>query len=216
MEPTNTIEKANPNLVSYVGSSMNPTLKPGDWLQIVPYSGQKVRIGDVIVFVSPGSKSKIVHRVISVESHGIKTQGDNSSSPDEWILSTNRIIGRVIHVQRKNREQRISGGLIGHFRGMIFRTISMVDSGVSTLLRPVYGRMTRPGIFRRGLPFQLSTRVLSFNRPEGTELQVLIGRWMIGRWLPGMSRWHIRRPFRLFVDEESLPENKAGVSGVSW
>ena len=162
-----------------------------------------------------------------MESHGIRTQGDNSSRADEWILSPDRINGRVISAQRKNRKQRIFGGQIGQFQGMIFRVISMVDLGVSTLLRPVYGRMTRSGIFRRGLPFQIRTRVLSFERPEGTELQVLMGRWMIGRWLPGMSRWHIRRPFSLFVDEGSLPENpgkgsvvggqvenKAEVSGV--
>jgi len=216
MEPTKTIEKANPNSVSYMGSSMSPTLKPGDRLQVVPCNGQKVRKGDVIIFAPPGSESRIVHRVISVESQGIRTQGDNSSRADEWILSPDRIIGRVIFAQRKNRKQRIFGGLIGQFRGMIFRVISMVDSGVSPLLRPFYGRMTRSGIFRRGLPFQIRTRVLSFDRPEGTELQVLMGRWMIGRWLPGMSRWHIRRPFRLFVDEESLPENKAEVSGVRF
>jgi hypothetical protein len=41
-----------------------------------------------------------------------------------------------------------------------------------------------------------------------------MGRRVIGRWLPGMSRWHIRRPFRLFVDEASLPENPARGSVV--
>jgi hypothetical protein len=55
------------------------------------------------------------------------------------------------------------------------------------------------------------------NLPKGVlgkELQLLMGRRVIGRWLPGMSRWHIRRPFRLFVDEASLPENPARGSVV--
>jgi hypothetical protein len=30
-----------------------------------------------------------------------------------------------------------------------------------------------------------------------------------------MTRWYIRRPFRLFVDEESLPENPGKDSVVS-
>jgi len=216
MEPIEQVQPTKPRMMIHSGSSMNPILKSGDRLHIVSCNGQPIRRGDVVVFVPPRGDSKIIHRVISVESRGIKTQGDNSSSPDEWILSPDRIIGRVIYAQRKNRKQRISGGLIGHFRGMTFRAISMVDSRVSTLLRPVYGRMAGSGIFRRWLPFQMRTRVLSFNRPEGTELQVLIGRWIVGRWLPGMSRWHIRRPYRLFVDEESLPENKAEVSGVRF
>jgi hypothetical protein len=73
-------------------------------------------------------------------------------------------------------------------------------------------------------------RVISFNREAGTELQLVMGQRVIGRRLEGKTRWHIRRPFRLFVDEEALPENpgkgsvvrapssvanKAKVSGVS-
>jgi len=85
---------------------MNPILKPGDRLHIVPCDGQPIRRGDVVVFVPPGGDTKIIHRVISVESHGVRTQGDNSSSADEWILSPDRIIGRVIYAQRKNRKQR--------------------------------------------------------------------------------------------------------------
>jgi hypothetical protein len=42
-----------------------------------------------------------------------------------------------------------------------------------------------------------------------------MGRRVVGRWLPGMTRWYIRRPFRLFVDEESLPENPGKDSVVS-
>jgi hypothetical protein len=62
----------------------------------------------------------------------------------------------------------------------------------------------------------MKTRAISLSHPAGTELQLLMGRRVIGRWLPGMSGWNIRRPFRLFVDEEALPENKAEVSGVRF
>jgi len=59
-------------------------------------------------------------------------------------------------------------------------------------------------------------RVISFNRDAGTELQLVMGRRVIGRWLEGKSGWNIRRPFRLFVDEAALPENKEEVSGVGF
>jgi hypothetical protein len=58
-------------------------------------------------------------------------------------------------------------------------------------------------------------RVISFNRDAGAELQLVMGRRVIGRWLEGKSGWNIRRPYRLFVDEESLPENPGKVSVVS-
>jgi hypothetical protein len=71
------------------------------------------------------------------------------------------------------------------------------------------------GAIRRWLPNKImKTKVISFDRAEGLELQLLMGRRVIGRWLPGMTQWLIRRPFRLFVDEASLPENPAKRSVV--
>jgi len=66
--------------VSYVGPSMNPLLMGGDGLHIVPYKGRPIRPGDVIVFIRPGGETKVVHRVVSVDSRGIKTRGDNPSN----------------------------------------------------------------------------------------------------------------------------------------
>ena len=98
---------------------------------------------------------------------------------------------------------------------MTFRAVHTIDSTLSSLLRPGYRRLATDGTFRRWLPDQMKPRVISFNRGEGTELHLFMGRRVIGRWLPGKSGWNIRRPFRLFVDEESLPENPGKASVVS-
>lgn len=47
---------------------------------------------------------------------------------------------------------------------------------------------------------RVATRIISLGRSEGTELQLLSGKRVIGR-----CYWHIRRPFLLVVDEDSLP-----------
>jgi signal peptidase I len=213
MEPTNTIEKANPNSISYLGSSMNPGLKPRDRLQVIPYNGKKVRRGDVIVFVPPGGESKIVHRVVSIDSEGIKTRGDNNYLLDQWILRPEQIYGRVVSVKRGKRKRIIFGGLMGQLFHSIVRALNLCKSSVSAILHPSYDRLAKSGIFRRCLPVQMRPRVISLNRAAGTELQLHLGRRVIGNWLPGHKGWHIRRPFRLFVDETSLPENKEEVSG---
>ena len=96
----------------------------------------------------------------------------------------------------------------------VLSVMRAVDATVSFLLRPGYHRLARAGIFKRWLPKQIEIRVISVNQPEGTELHLRLGRRVIGRWLPGHNGWQIRRPFRLFVDEAALPENKAEVSGV--
>ena len=200
--------------MNYIGSSMNPTLRPGVRLDVRAYQGEKIRRGDVIVFISPEDGSKVVHRVISIDSNGIKTQGDNCNSEDNWVLSREDILGRVVAIQRNNRRRRIFGGPLGRLFAVTVRIIRAIDSPVSYVLRPAYNELAKVGILTRLLPAQMRPRVISLNRDAGTELQLLMGRQVIGRLLPGMTRWHISRPYRLFVDEESLPENPGKASVV--
>jgi signal peptidase len=197
--------------LTYTGTSMNPTLKAGDRLQVIPYHGREIRRGDVIVFLSPGGDGKITHRVISVDSRGIRTRGDNSQV-DAWGLNPEDILGRVVSVQRGNRLRRVVGGPMGHLFAVAVRAMRLIDSGISYLLRPAYHQLTQAGLLRRWLHAWIEIRVVSFNRPRGTELQLFMGPRMIGRRVPGGTRWKIRRPFRLFVDETALPGNPSKLS----
>ena len=197
-----------------MGPSMNPTLRSGDRLDIITYNGEKIRRGDVVVFTPPGSDSNIVHRIVFISSQGIKTRGDNCSQKDEWLLSSDHIFGRVVRAERRNKLRRVAGGPTGFIWATVLKAIHSVDSRLSLLLRPAYDRLARTGTFRLWLPRSMEPKVLSFDRAAGTELQLLIGRRVIGRWPPGKSGWQIRRPYRLFVDEAALPENPAKQSVV--
>jgi signal peptidase I len=207
MELTKSTGSTELKRIDYIGPSMKPTLKPGDRLRVSPYRSQQIRRGDVVVFVPPAGTANIIHRVIYAGSEGIKTRGDNCNQVDQWVLSPDCILGRVVCVRRRHRWLRVYGGSLGHLLGVTNRTINGIYQRVSGLLHPAYEWSAKTGMFRRLLPAQMTPRVISFARPEGTELQLLMGRWLIGRRLPGRSRWHIRRPFRLFVDENSLLEN---------
>jgi signal peptidase len=215
MEPIEPTEPTRLRSINYIGSSMNPTLRAGDRLQFTYCDDQKIRRGDVVVFIPPGGISKFAHRVISVNSNGIRTRGDNCNYEDDWVLSREHILGRVVAAQRGDRRRRIFGGPLGRFFAIFVRVIHAIDSPLSYLLRPAYSELARVSIFTRLLPTQMRPRVVSFEQEAGKELQLLMGRRVIGRWLPGMSRWHIRRPYRLFVDEGALPENPAKMSVVS-
>lgn len=193
--------------MNYIGSSMSPILKAGDILEIVSYKGQEIRSGDVIVFIPPGGESKVIHRIAVMDSQGIRTRGDNCTDVDPWILNPEQVVGRVICARRRNKRLRVFGGIIGSLFATLIRGIHSIDSSVSELLRPFYKRLAGVGLFKHLLPRGMEPRVISFNRQAGTELLLVIGQRVIGRWPPGESRWHIRRPFRLLVDEASLPGN---------
>ena len=101
---------AQPVTLNFTGSSMKPTLKPGDGLRVHQYGDRKIRIGDVVVVCPPERGQHVVHRVISVDSHGIRTKGDNNNNMDDRILCTEDIIGQVVCVNRKNRSKTIYCG----------------------------------------------------------------------------------------------------------
>lgn len=205
-------EKINLETTIYIGSSMNPTLKSGDRLKIIPYGHKRIRRGDVVIYSSSDGGAKTIHRVTSVASAGIKTRGDNSTHVDPWRLSRGQVIGRVVCARREKRWRKVYGGSMGQLIAGTIRTMRLIDSIASSLLRPAYSQLAKAGHFRKFLPAQMKTRVLLLDRHAGRELQLLMGRRVIGRRLPGMRRWHIRRPFRLFVDESSLPKNPAKLS----
>jgi len=192
--------------IIYTGTSMNPTLKTLDILQVMSYNGKRIRRGDIIVFLPPGSDRKSAHRVISVNSQGITTQGDNNSNIDSYILTSDSIVGKVVYAKRGSTQLRIYGGMTGRLFLLTIKATHMVNLKILTFLRPIYRWLARSGLLRCFIPTRMKARVLCFGRPTGKELQLLMGKHIIGRLKPGKNRWQIKRPFRLFLDETSLPK----------
>jgi len=196
----------------YTGSSMNAIFKDGDRLLVIPYSDRKIRKGDVIIFLPPGGGERIIHRIIAVNSEGIRTRGDNSNHEDQWILRPEQILGCVIFRQRGGKKRKVFGGPWGRLTAWIMRTIHGIDQSLSWTLGPLYRWLARSGLLRHWLPGKRKIHVFYFKRPQGIELQLHLGKRLIGRLLPGSSRWQIRRPYRLFIDEASLPRSASQLS----
>ena len=192
--------------MNYAGPSMNPTLKSGDNLSVIPYDKRKIRVGDVVVFLHPEENYNIIHRVVSVNSQGVKTRGDNNSHVDPWQLHPENIIGRVVSAKRKKNHIIIRGGARGKICSSTLWMKKKINLTASRVLHPAYHTLVKSGIFRKCLCFFPKTRVLSFSRAEGKELHLLMGNRVIGRRMPGNDCWQIARPFRLFVDEANLPK----------
>ena len=199
--------------VVYTGTSMDPTFQEPDLLEVRPYGTGAVRPGDVVCFKSPENGKRVVRRVVSVgrretgdrgPKEGIRTRGDNSRQADPWVLQRENIIGRITAVQRGARRKAIPGGWRGFMARRGARLGRGIRGGITLLSHTLYRLVVGLGPFDRLLPASLRPRLVRFDARCRVFLKLLSDRQMVGEYDVWLERWHIQRPFRLFVDEQTL------------
>jgi hypothetical protein len=82
------------------GTSMLPSLRPGDILQIEACAAADAEVGNIVLFRSAGWL--VVHRVNKCTAAGLVTQGDGLARPDAPVAASD-VLGRVIGVERHGR-----------------------------------------------------------------------------------------------------------------
>lgn len=76
--------------------SVEPTIDGRSYVMVKRYKGEKIGVGDIIVFECPDESSPIygsliIHRVIDVTDEGYRTKGDNEKSlADTWTFRSRR------------------------------------------------------------------------------------------------------------------------------
>ena len=187
---------------------MFPILQRGDILRLDSCNEKPPQVGDVVVFQRPKRGGLIVHRIVFVGQKRIRTKGDNNESVDNWVLSVCDILGRIVSVNRGGKKIIILGGFCGQKYALALRNLKRIYSALlSAVLSPAYNWFSDKGIFHNLFTNQENIRLYCFKRGNTLELQLLLGRRVIGRLLPGKRQWYIKRPFRLFIDERCFPDN---------
>lgn len=199
---------------AYRGPSMNPTLREPETMEVLPYGRRPLRVGDVILFLSPATGQPIVHRVVRVVSTGISTLGDNNTQEDAFLLQSSRIQGQVVAAWRGQRRRRIAGGLHGRFTRRWAHWQRTVDRGVSPLLHPLYHALSRWSVFAWMMPVSFRPRVVVFHTEGCDRVRLLLGQQVIGRYDSRSQRWEIRRPFQLLVDARCLAVPQGGTGPI--
>ena len=159
----------------------------------------------MIIFTPPGEKERVVHRVVSTGPGVIRTKGDANPCRDAWELRQEDIVGRAVSVERGSRVIPVAGSLAGRLIAALIRAFRKSDHLASNVLSPCYRGLARSGLFRALLPPALRPRVITLERDGQREMQLVLGRRIIGRRTGGEAGWTIRRPYRIFVDEQALP-----------
>lgn len=197
--------RISPRSLIFKGPSMKRTLLPGDVVGIIPYGqGQRLRCGDVAVFLHPLHGEYVAHRVIMVSSAGVRTRGDNNLQNDPWILSESEVLGRVAGVYRGARQVPILGGGAGRCVGAYMHARARLMRLGSRFGRACYRRASRLNPWRSILTKRICFRREVFHRFNGDEVILRWGRIVVARRLLGEERWRLRPPFKLFFDADCI------------
>jgi phage repressor protein C with HTH and peptisase S24 domain len=104
------LEKGKPFRFEARGTSMEPFIKDGDIVTVVPPDGSRPKPGDVAAFVLPAAGGVRVHRVVKVEAGRYILKGDNALDAD-GVLARDQILGIVVRLERGGRVRPVGPGL---------------------------------------------------------------------------------------------------------
>lgn len=189
----------------YSGGSMQPTLRDGDLVEVLPLGSRTIHVGDVLLFPSPENGQLIIHRVSGLTPQGIRTRGDHNQSPDAWLLWSDRVIGHVIAAWTGQRRRSIHGGWRGRWiaRFITWRTrITRPDTPLWRMLPGILNRFS-PLNSLLSLTHQASPGLFHINGKPS--LRLLVRQQVIGWYIPDQRQWYVRWPYRLWVDTHKLP-----------
>lgn len=189
----------------YVGSSMNPTLREPEIMEVVPCGGRPPGVGDVALFLLPAADGPVVHRIVRVTPAGLRTRGDNNAFEDACLLPPESIQGRVVAAWRGQRRRKIMGGVQGQMTGLWLRGRRVLGRMAAPLLLPAYRALSEWGGIARALPVAFRPRVFVFQSRGQDQFHLLLGPHVIGRYDDQRRQWQIHRPFHLLVDRRMLP-----------
>jgi hypothetical protein len=153
-----------------------------------------------------------VHRIVRVTGARISTRGDNNTQEDAGTLRPGDLVGQVVAAHRGSRRRTIAGGRQGLVALWLIRQGRPRGRPLFQVLQPIYHGLARSGAIRRLLPARLRPRVVAYQAGEERQLRLLWGRRAIGRFDPQAGQWRIRPPFRLLVDQRSLPTSPLTIS----
>jgi len=82
-----------------LSGSMSPTMGVGSAVVSRPVDTHTIELGDIITYRSPLNGKLTTHRVVGIEENSplyFQTKGDANEKPDSYMVSANRIEGKVV------------------------------------------------------------------------------------------------------------------------
>jgi hypothetical protein len=199
--------------IRYLGTSMNPTFRDSDLLEVTANKKNEIRVGDVIAFRTYYCEDYIIHRVVEVERRGIKTRGDSNDSVDPFWVQPHHIVGKVFSLWRGQRSIKVLNSMPGFIWSYFIRTMRGLDQAISPKIHMLYHSLSSYHDIMRLLPADFQPQVQRFSSEGKDYYKVVINGNVVGCYRQDLEEWQIKRPYRLLVGEKRLARIKEREEG---
>lgn len=143
----------------------------------------------------------LVHRVIAIRPGGLRTRGDNNPAPDSDLVSPDRLIIKIVSLERRGRRVRVRGGtggfILASIRRFIRRTCRFLFRVIRFPLRPAYRLLRWSGIISAIWKPRLTA--VRFRSPSGPFVKYVHGGRTVAMWWPERRSFRCRRPYDLII-----------------
>ena len=186
-------------IYTMVGNSMNPTLFEPMILEIT--RPDRYCPGDVVVFSDRNKTRTTVHRIVKCTPSGFITRGDNNLTEDQPIIQED-ILGKVVAAYRGEKRFKIRNGKYGYREHRYLQTRKRLFPYFIKMFTFWYHLLSGSGICIHLLPKKFKPRIIQY---QNRQAHLFIGSLMVGRYDVHRRHWIIFRPWRIFIDEKTLP-----------
>ena len=156
--------------------------------------------GDVVVF-NDSNKRIIVHRIVKLTQTGFITRGDNNLTDDEPIIQPD-ILGKVAAAYRGEKRYRVGDGKYGCMLHRYLQIRKILFHYLIKIFTFWYHLLSGSKVFINLLPKKYKPQIIQY---QNRQAHLYIGKIFIGRYDARRCHWVIFRPWRIFVDEKTLP-----------
>lgn len=184
----------------YRGNSMKGTFCAGDRLIIMPVPLESIIIGDVIVYQKInylGGVDEVVHRVVDINESGILTRGDNNLFYDLCPVQVEKIVGKVVAVEGKEKKQIVWGGNLGLWKAKLRWFWLRIDHWFRWLFRNPYHWLRSSKIVL--MFWQVKIEKVNMKTELGLLVKYVCNGRTVATWEPSHKRFDCRKPFDLVI-----------------
>ncbi|MCK4807462.1 MAG: hypothetical protein KAT09_07435 [Candidatus Aegiribacteria sp.] len=174
---------------------MRTAFRPGDCIIFEEVPFDRLRKGDVIVYSSdsvPGMD--VIHRIVEKHDEYLEVRGDDNPQDSTEDISFQRVLGRVVAVERERQGRKpVPGGKYGSLRAKFVSREGMPRK----VARWFYSLLRRSGIIR--LLWQPEIETISLATDAGSVIRLVSSGKTVGKWCEERKILVLRKPWDLVV-----------------